>query len=339
MSLATLTRASAPALVELVDGLAARTGAWVVVERFGAVLTHGAGGSACPAALATSLVGKSTSELRAAVSWKRSTKGLTGVLEGLAVGAAELGDGVTAWFVGAPVEEGAIALLSEAVHGSGPVTDALIEELLHPRGPARRGRAPRGRLVVLRSEDPGLARRAASVVAGTEARVHQEEGLVLVALPADGDVDLLVARLGGDVVAGVADVVEDASDWVATAALAAGSACAASDLGLVIGRLEDPAVAGEIVVTEAQAAVADLVRDLPDAPLRRLQEHDDRSGGELVASLRAWCRAGFDVPTAAAELHVHANTLRYRLKRATEVSGLDVTRPRQLLALQLLLEV
>jgi DNA-binding PucR family transcriptional regulator len=36
---------------------------------------------------------------------------------------------------------------------------------------------------------------------------------------------------------------------------------------------------------------------------------------------------------------VHPNTLRYRLKRATEVSGLDVTRPRQLLALQLLLEV
>jgi len=85
--------------------------------------------------------------------------------------------------------------------------------------------------------------------------------------------------------------------------------------------------------------VADLVRDLPDAPLRRLQDHDARTSGELVASLRAWCRAGFDVPAAAAALHVHTNTLRYRLKRATEVSGLDVTRPRQLLALQLLLEV
>ncbi len=339
MSLATLTRSSGPALVELVDGLAARSGAWVVVERFGAVVTHGAGAGACPAALATSLIGKSTSELRAAVCWKRSAKGLTGTLDGVAVSAAELGDGVTAWFLGGPLEDGAVTLLSEAVHGCGPVTDAFVEELLHPRGPARRGRAPLARLVVLQSEAPGLARRASALVAGTDGRVHEEEGLVLVALPAGGDVEQLVARLGGDVVAGVADVVADASDWVSAAALAAGSACAARDLGLTIGRPDDPAVAGELVVNEAQQAVAELVRSLPDAPLRRLQEHDARSGGELVSSLTAWCRAGFDVPTAATVLHVHANTLRYRLKRAAEVSGLDVTRPRQLLALQLLLEV
>jgi DNA-binding PucR family transcriptional regulator len=106
-----------------------------------------------------------------------------------------------------------------------------------------------------------------------------------------------------------------------------------------IGRPADPAVAGEMLVTEAQAAAADLLRELSDSPLRRLEEHDARSGGELVASLRAWCRAGCDVPAAAAALHVHTNTLRYRLKRAMEVSGLDVTRPRQLLALQLVLEV
>ncbi|MCU1603110.1 MAG: hypothetical protein JWO22_3819, partial [Frankiales bacterium] len=141
MSLATLSRSSAPVLVELVDGLAARSGAWVVVERFGAVVTHGAGNGPCPAALATSLIGKSTAELRAAVCWKRSAKGLTGTLEGVAVSAAELGDGVTAWFLGAVLEDGAITLLSEAVRGSGPVTDAVVEELLRPRGPARRGRA------------------------------------------------------------------------------------------------------------------------------------------------------------------------------------------------------
>jgi sugar diacid utilization regulator len=104
-----------------------------------------------------------------------------------------------------------------------------------------------------------------------------------------------------------------------------------------VGRATDPAVAAELVVNEAEAAVADLVRELPDAPLRRLQEHDQRVGGELVASVTAWCRAGFDVPSAAGTLHVHTNTLRYRLKRAAEVSGLDLTRPRQLLALQLLL--
>lgn len=337
MSLATVSRGSTPSLVDLVDGIAARSGAWVVVERLGAVVAFGTGTGDCPSALATSLLRKCTAELRTAVTWKRGRGSLTGSVEGTPVTAAELGDGVTAWFVGSPVEDASVAQLAEAAHCSEPVSDAFVEDLLHPRGPARRGRAPRARLVVLRSEETGLARRARALVAGTAARVHQEGELVLVALPLDGDADDLAERLGA--VAGVADVPEDSSDWVATCALAAGSACAAKDLGLRVGRPEDPAVAGELVVTEAQAAVADLLRDLPDAPLRRLQDHDARSGGDLVASLTAWCRAGFDVPTAAAALHVHTNTLRYRLKRAAEVSGLDVTRPRQLLALQLLLGV
>jgi hypothetical protein len=335
MTLATVESAGTPSLTDLVDGLSARTGAWVVIERFGVVVAHGAGAGPCPAGLVSTLLAKSTADLRAAVRWKRGA----GSLDGSCVSAAELGDGVTAWFVGAVVDDSALPLLAEAARGSGPVTDPVVAELLHPRGPARRGRAPRARLVVVRSTSPAVARRAVAVLAGTEARVHQQDDLVLVALPVGGDVEELVARLGDDVVAGVADVVEDASDWVGAAALAAAAAVAATDLGLVVGRPDHPAVAAELVVTEAQAAVADLVRDLPDAPLRRLQDHDARTSGELVASLRAWCRAGFDVPAAAAALHVHTNTLRYRLKRATEVSGLDVTRPRQLLALQLLLEV
>jgi hypothetical protein len=334
MSLATLSSSGSPSLADLVDGLATRTGAWVVVERFGAVVTHGTGAGPCPAALASSLLGKCTSALRAAVVWKRGTA----TLEGLPVGTAELGDGVTAWFVGAPVEESALVLLAEAAHGDGPVTDPVVEELLHPRGPSRRGRAPRARLVVLNPASAAVARRVVALVAGTEARVHAEADLLLVALPPDAEAEALVARLD-DVTVGVADVPEDASDWVATARLAAGAAAAAAALGMPVGRPEDPSIAGELVVSEAMEAVADLVRDLPDAPLRRLQDHDARSGGDLVLSLTAWCRAGFDVPAAAADLHVHTNTLRYRLKRATEVSGLDVTRPRQLLALQLLLGV
>ena len=338
MTLATLDRATSASLGDLVDGLAARTGAWVVVERFGAVVVHGAGVSDCPAPLAASLLSKSTEQMRAAIAWRRTSHGPVGELDGASVRAAELGDGVTAWFVGAAVDEGGVALLAEAAHATGPVSDPLVEELLHPRGPARRGRAPRARLVVLRSAQPGLARRVVAVVAGTDARVHQQDDSVLVALPVGGDVEQLVAPLDG-AVCGVADVAEDASDWVAAAALAAGAARAAAHLGLAVGWLSDPSVAGELVVTEAEAAVADLVRDLPESPLSRLQEHDARSGGELVASLQAWCRAGFDVPAAAAALHVHTNTLRYRLKRATAISGLDLSRPRQLLAMQLLLEV
>src|SRR5437764_2980000 len=97
MSLATLDRGATPSLVDLVDGLAARTGAWVVVERFGSVVTHGTGTGTCPPALASALVRKCTFELRATVSWRRGV----GSLDGMAVSAAELGGGVTAWFVGA----------------------------------------------------------------------------------------------------------------------------------------------------------------------------------------------------------------------------------------------
>jgi hypothetical protein len=349
MSLATLAGAATPALSDLVDGLALRTGAWVVVERFGLVLTHGPGTADCPEPVMRALLAKSTGPLRDRVVWSRSGRrlagGLAGTVDGQSLAAVDLGAGATAWFVGGPVEVGSLPLLAAAVQVEAPaVTDPVVEELLHPRGPARRGRAPQALLVVLRAEDrlPVLSRRAAAVVAGTDARVHTDGELVVVALAPAADAEALVDAVAAGcptVVAGVAAVAEEASDWTTAARQAAGAASAAADLGLRTGRADDPLVAAELVVQEAQEAVAGLVRELPDSPLRRLQAHDARGGSDLVASLTAWCRAGFDVPAAATALHVHTNTLRYRLRRAAEVSGLDLTRPRQLLALQLLLAV
>ena len=345
MSLATLAGTGRATLSDLVDAVAGRTGAWVVVERFGAVLTHGAGTGECPASLAKALLAKTTGPLRDAATWSRGGRHRCGTADGTDLVVADLGDGAAAWFVAGPVEEASLPLLSTAVHAdTTPVTDPVVADLLHGRGPARRGRAPRALLLVLHSADDVavLAQRAVCVVAGTDARVHTEADLVLVALPLGSDAGALVAGLARScptVVAGLAAVPDDASDWVASVDLARGSAGAAADLGLRVGDACDPAVAAELVVREAQGAVADLVRALPDAPLHRLREHDTRTSGDLVASLTAWCRSGFDVPAAAAALHVHTNTLRYRLKRAGEVSGLDLTRPRQLLALQLLLAV
>lgn len=344
MSLATVSGAN-PSLPELVDGVAARTGAWVVVERLGAVIAHGAGAGACPAPLVEALLSKRTGPLRSAVTWSRGGRHLDGSIGGTPLTAVELGDGVTAWFLGAPVDEAVLPVLAAASRGEEqPVVDPFVQELLHPRGPARRGTAPAALLVVLRhaGSPAALSRRVAAAVAGTAARVHTEAEAVVVALQPDGDpaeLQRLVATSVPDVVAGAVRVEQDASDWTSAAAVAAAAAAVATSLGLCVGRPEDPLVAAELVVAEAQAAVGDLVRSLPADPLRRLREHDSRSSGELVASLTAWCRAAGDVPRAAAALHVHPNTLRYRLKRATEVCGLDLSRPRQLLALQLLLEV
>jgi DNA-binding PucR family transcriptional regulator len=43
-----------------------------------------------------------------------------------------------------------------------------------------------------------------------------------------------------------------------------------------------------------------------------------------VATLTAWLDAFGDIAAAAAAVHVHPNTLRYRLRRLAEVAGIDL---------------
>jgi hypothetical protein len=57
----------------------------------------------------------------------------------------------------------------------------------------------------------------------------------------------------------------------------------------------------------------------------------------LRDSVRAWLEADRNVPAAAEALAVHPNTLRYRLRRVEEVTGLSLTDPDALLLTALLL--
>ena len=344
MSVAPIIHAQAVPLSELVDGIALRTGAWVVVERFGTVLTHGAGQTSCPPAVTAALLGKSSAPLREGVRWVRGPGTLHGAVDDVPVVALELGGGATAWFVGGAPEEGTETLLRGALTDEGPVTDPFVQELLHPRGPSRAGRAPAATLAVLQSGEPLhlLARTALAAVGGSDARVHTETDVVVVALAVDGDVAKLAALVRdrcADAVVGVARVAPGAADWVAAGRTAAAAARAARRLGRIVGDCDEPDVSAELVVDEAQEAAVSLLQSLTSGPLERLHEHDARSGGSLVATLTAWCAVGCDVNAAARRLHVHTNTLRYRLRRAAEVSGLDLERPRHVLALQLLLAV
>jgi hypothetical protein len=59
-------------------------------------------------------------------------------------------------------------------------------------------------------------------------------------------------------------------------------------------------------------------------PCARLVEHDEQHGSDLVPTLRAWLDHFGDNIAAATSLHVHPNTFRYRLKRVSEVSGIDL---------------
>ncbi|QSL91610.1 helix-turn-helix domain-containing protein [Ectopseudomonas toyotomiensis] len=69
------------------------------------------------------------------------------------------------------------------------------------------------------------------------------------------------------------------------------------------------------------------------APLRQVLTQDPQ--GTLRATLEAWCAHDGQVQTCAQELGIHRNTLRYRLERIAELSGLDLNRLDQRLQLSL----
>jgi hypothetical protein len=74
---------------------------------------------------------------------------------------------------------------------------------------------------------------------------------------------------------------------------------------------------------------------LLEGPGMRLVEHDRQHGGHLLATLRAYFSAVGDVKLAAQQLGLHHNTVRYRLRRAAEVAGLDLNDPDQRLLAEL----
>jgi PucR-like helix-turn-helix protein/diguanylate cyclase with GGDEF domain len=79
--------------------------------------------------------------------------------------------------------------------------------------------------------------------------------------------------------------------------------------------------------------------DRPTGVVARLAVYDAEHGTNLVETLRAWLDAFGDVTAASAAMFVHPNTFRYRLRRLTEVSGIDLADPEQRFAAMLQLRV
>jgi hypothetical protein len=76
--------------------------------------------------------------------------------------------------------------------------------------------------------------------------------------------------------------------------------------------------------------LAGLARERPDlmeGRLRPLVEQDRARGTANVATLRAYFEAFGDVGLAAAQVSVHPNTFRYRLRRISDTFGLDLADP------------
>ncbi|MDT0302246.1 PucR family transcriptional regulator [Streptomonospora wellingtoniae] len=109
------------------------------------------------------------------------------------------------------------------------------------------------------------------------------------------------------------------------------------DLAMDVATMSD--VRTRVLISETLAYLRGTPA-LRDPRVSALADHDAAQGSDLVVSLLAYLEEFGDVRTAAARLHIHPNTLRYRVRRAESVSGIDLSDPTQRLFthLQLLME-
>jgi hypothetical protein len=119
-------------------------------------------------------------------------------------------------------------------------------------------------------------------------------------------------------------------------------AAALDDMRLLIdlaGREQmEGAVESESFVLELLLARApDLAARLSERVLGPLEAYAERRSSGLLETLEAFLACGLDRRRTAQQLHVHPNTLDYRLRRIGELTGLDPGRPRDLVLLELAL--
>lgn len=217
-------------------------------------------------------------------------------------------------------------------------------------------------VVVIASQEPGAmdnAMREAVLVFGShlqatfpKARSALVEGHLYAVVPLGKNGDATVEssiRLFVDkwsaqaLIAVIGDAVGDAADISASRT----SADRALRAYLLQQARQRPGAPTLIHASELQDAV--LIQRLtdmmaaehvePSGPLARLLDYDARHDSDLVASLSAWLDAFGDVQAAAASMHVHANTFRYRLRRVAEIGEVDLGRSDARFSLMLQLRV
>ena len=88
----------------------------------------------------------------------------------------------------------------------------------------------------------------------------------------------------------------------------------------------------EILLQRLRTA-AEAGRQPTRGPIVELTRHDAAHNTRYVATLRAWLETQGDLGAAAATLDVHPNTVRYRMRRISELVKWDLDDPRTRLAL------
>ncbi|GAB3173261.1 PucR family transcriptional regulator [Streptomyces incanus] len=135
----------------------------------------------------------------------------------------------------------------------------------------------------------------------------------------------------GCVVSGLGDVPESRreTDRILDAMLGA-------DVPTAVAALPD--IQAEVLVSEVLTLLS-ARPEMRDPRLTALVAHDSRHQGRLAETLLTYLNSFGDVRAAAAQLYVHPNTLRYRIRRAEELTGLELSRPDQRLLAMLQLRL
>ncbi|MEU2565539.1 MULTISPECIES: PucR family transcriptional regulator [Streptomyces] len=203
----------------------------------------------------------------------------------------------------------------------GPVTQALLEEILVD--PASTGPEPSDRIAVAHSGDEAIA----LVPLPSVADEHDEAGPgVLADALLESVRRPLTAGLDGDgrLTVGVSAAVhsaeglrgalEEARHARRVAAARPGRVCAAGHQELASHVLLLPFVPDDV----RRAFTARL--------LDPLREYDRRHRAELIPTLEAFLDSDGSWTRCATRLHLHVNTLRYRVGRIEQLTGRDLSR-------------
>jgi sugar diacid utilization regulator len=108
-----------------------------------------------------------------------------------------------------------------------------------------------------------------------------------------------------------------------------------------LGRQGDVVAFDELGIHRLLLQVPDLgeLRSFAEEVLGRLDAHDRRHRSGYRRTLAVYLRENGSLQRAAAQLHVHPNTVTYRLNRAAEITGLDLGRYQDRLMAQVALEI
>ncbi|MFH8289499.1 PucR family transcriptional regulator [Streptomyces sp. NPDC018059] len=203
----------------------------------------------------------------------------------------------------------------------GPVAQALLEEILVD--PAAAGPEPSDRIAVAHTGDEAIALVPLPAVStehdGSESGLLADALLESVRAPLSAGLDgdgRLTLGVSASVhsAEGLRGALEEARHARRVAAARPGRVCAAGHQELASHVLLLPFVPDDV----RRAFTARL--------LDPLREYDQRHRAELIPTLEAFLDCDGSWTRCAARLHLHVNTLRYRVGRIEQLTGRDLSR-------------